>query len=191
MRIQSLNQEHVAIVHLAEGKIITGHSKIVNKINTTKIEWAVHDIKTKILTTDNDDPEMTALLTWKIDELETNLKQILPKSRRQKRWDALGRAWKWMSGSPDADDLTIINSGIYRVTENNNRQISINENLYDGLNNMTEIINDLITEENKTNKAIKARNDLFNIILHLDIVNPEITKIQNSIALSKLGIINT
>lgn len=175
---------------MAQSKIITGQSKVINKINTTTIERTVHDVKTKILTRQNDDPEMTALLKWKIDELETNLKQIQPRHRRQKRWDALGRAWKWMSGSPDADDLRLINTGIYKVTGNSNRQISINDELYDGLNNMTETVNELIKEENKTHRAVIAGNDLLNIILNLDIINQEVINIQNSITLSKLGIVN-
>lgn len=133
---------------------------------------------------------MTALLKWKIDELETNLKQIQPRHRRQKRWDALGRAWKWMSGSPDADDLRLINSGIFKVTENSNRQISINDEIYDGLNNMTETVNELIKEENITHRAVLAGNSLLNIILNLDIINQEVINIQNSIALSKLGVVN-
>lgn len=89
-------------------------------------------MKTKIIARDNDDSEMTVFLKWKLDELKTNLRQILPKHRRQKRWDALGRAWKWMSGSPDADDLQLINSGINQLTENNNRQTSVNDNIFDG-----------------------------------------------------------
>lgn len=185
-----MNQEHVAIIHIAQSKIITGHSKIINKINTTQIEWAVNDIKTKILTRDNDAPEMTAILKWKIDELQTNLKQIQPKSRRQKRWDALGRAWKWMSGSPDADDLNLINTEIYKVTKNNNLQISINDNLYEGFNNMTEAINELVKEEHKIYDIVTEGNNLFSIILNLDIINQEIIQIQNAIILSKLGIVN-
>lgn len=167
-----------------------GQSKIVNKINTTQIGWAIHDIKTKILTRHNDDAELTALLTWKINELESNLRQIQPKPRRQKRWDALGRAWKWMSGSPDADDLEIINNGINKITDNSNRQITVNDELFDGLNNMTETINELIREENRTHRAVKAGNDLFNIILNLNIINQEIITIQNSITLAKLGVVN-
>lgn len=185
-----MNQEHVAIIHIAQSKIITGHSKIINKINTTQIEWAVNDIKTKILTRDNDAPEMTAILKWKIDELQTNLKQIQPKSRRQKRWDALGRAWKWMSGSPDADDLNLINTEIYKVIKNNNLQISINDNLYEGFNNMTEAINELVKEEHKIYDIVTEGNNLFSIILNLDIINQEIIQIQNAIILSKLGIVN-
>lgn len=125
-----------------------------------------------------------------MDELKTNLEQIRPKHRRQKRWDALGRAWKWMSGSPDADDLEMIDSKIFNVTENNNKQISINDNLYDGLNNMTETINELIKEENRTISVVHAKNNLLRIILNLDIINQEIINIQNSILLAKVGIVN-
>lgn len=169
---------------------MTGYSKILTRINTSRIEQAINDIETKILTRTNDDQETIALLTWKTDELKTNLEQIKPRHRRQKRWDALGRAWKWMSGSPDADDLEMIDSRIFEVTENNNKQISINDDLYDGLINMTETINELIREENKTYTVVQAKNDLLRIILNLDIINQEIINIQNSILLAKVGIVN-
>lgn len=122
--------------------------------------------------------------------MEQNLRQITPKYRRQKRWDSLGRAWKWMSGSPDADDLNMINSGLTRITDNTNKQIQINNEIYDGLNNATDTINYLITVEDKTHELIKSSNGLLKIILNLDIVNQEIIKILNSITFSKLGLVS-
>lgn len=95
-----------------------------------------------------------------------------------------------MSGSPDADDLNLINSGLSKLTTNNNRQISINDDLYDGLNNMTNTINDLIREKDRTFTLTQSSNNLLKIILNLDILNEEIIKIQNSITLSKLGVVN-
>lgn len=104
-----------------------------------------------------------------------------------RRWDALGRAWKWMSGSPDADDLEIINKELNKITDNSNKQININSDLYKGVNNVTETVNKLIVSNEKTNSAI----DLLNIIMNLDILNDEISNIHDSILLAKLDLINS
>ena len=119
-----------------------------------------------------------------------NLNRIRPKYLRQKRWDSLGRAWKWMSGSPDADDLRLISKEINRAADNNNEQITINQNMYNDLENITNTINKLVELDNDVQK--KNLNDkLFMIVfLNLDRINNEIVNIQNSILFSKIKVVN-
>ena len=91
-----------------------------------------------------------------------------------------------MSGSPDADDLKIINQDLNKISDNNNEQITINEELYKGVDNITDSLNQLIVSSRKTSTTI----DLLNIIMNLDILNDEIRNIQEAILLAKLKIIN-
>lgn len=187
-----MNQDHVAVVHVDNCKIIEGHNKIVHEINITKISQTVKDVKTEILLRQGDNDEIISILKRKVLELETNLRRLQPTHKhRTKRWDALGRAWKWMSGSPDADDLKIINNDIEKFTENNNQQIVINDNFYQEIDNITDSINKLISIDNRTSTAIDKEYDLLNIILNLEILNDEVANIQNSILLSKIKLINS
>ena len=84
MIIRNVNQDHVAVVHLENCKIIEGYGKIIHEINVTKISQTVQDVKTKILLRQDDD-EITTTLRQKILEIETNLQQIQPSRRRTKR----------------------------------------------------------------------------------------------------------
>lgn len=41
---------------------------------------------------------------------------------RKKRWETLGQVWKWLSGSPDANDLRIINRTLNSLVNESNKQ---------------------------------------------------------------------
>lgn len=172
-------------MHLEDCKIIEGYKKIVHEVNTTTIELTLLDLKDKILSRQDDEDEISNVLKRKILQVETNINQIKP--RRLRRWDALGRAWKWMSGSPDADDLRIINTDLNKMTDNSNQQIIINDELNQGVNNITDAINKVIISHRKTSTAV----DLLNILMNLDILNNEIDHIQDAILLAKLEMISS
>lgn len=134
-------------------------------------------------------PELTTLLKRKTDDIKNNIKQLKPR-QRPKRWDALGRAWKWMSGSPDADDLEIITKSMNEVVDNSNKQITINDDVFKSLDNLTEITNYLFNITEKNSKHISEESRVLNLILNLDIINQEIENIQEAIILAKLGTVN-
>lgn len=95
-----------------------------------------------------------------------------------------------MSGSPDADDLKMITNGINDIEDNSNKQISINNQVYNSLDNLTETINVLTDLEENNYKIILEENQLIIITINLDIISDELKAIQESIILSKLGLIN-
>lgn len=85
-----------------------------------------------------------------------NLLQIEPEEQKiSKRQDLLGTTWKWLEakarGSPDAQDLRIINSTTNELIIQNNQQFDVNDRLnkkiYDLTKSINKIINSLKTNE--------------------------------------------
>lgn len=173
---------------MGDAKIIRGNKKIVHLINITKIEETVSNFGNNIDTLDIDN-ETKTLLIRKVEGLIKTTTRLKP--TRHRRWDSLGRAWKWMAGSPDADDLTTINSELENLTDNNNKQIILNNDLRDNMENLTGALNSLIKIETENSKSSIIRDNLIKAILTLDTLKEEIDGIQTAITLSKLNIVNS
>ncbi|XP_058454967.1 uncharacterized protein LOC131432615, partial [Malaya genurostris] len=107
-----------------------------------------------------------------------------------KRWGALGRAWKWISGAPDAEDLRMITTGINDVIDNNDRQSSINNQVFGSLDNITETMDKIIAVERDHFKLATEENLILKIFINLDFINKEIEAIHESIVLAMLGIVS-
>lgn len=189
IEIHNVSNDPVVIVKIGEARIIEGYQKFVHAINITDIEQSISQIESHISTVNISHPELITLLKRKTDDLRNNIKQLKPR-RKQKRWDALGRAWKWMSGSPDADDLRIITKGINEMVDNSNKQIKINDQVFDSLGNLTEITNKLINITEQNSKLSSEETQVLHLILNLDIINQEIASIQEAIIFAKLGTVN-
>ncbi|XP_055529040.1 uncharacterized protein LOC129721024 [Wyeomyia smithii] len=116
-----------------------------------------------------------------IDQILNNLISI----KRSKRWDSLG--WKFIAGSPVANDLKIINSSINNLIQNNNAQVKINRELN---LQMKEFVR-------KTTQAISLfntksiENHSINIFLNLKYLHEKLEQIVDSISLAKIGILNS
>ena len=87
-------------------------------------------------------------------QLTTELLKIVdfvkhPKFKRS--LDILGTAWKYLAGSPDHDDINIINTNVDQLTANNNTQIFINNALNNRINKLTKITNDILNITKKDN----------------------------------------
>ncbi|XP_055622793.1 uncharacterized protein LOC129766297 [Toxorhynchites rutilus septentrionalis] len=168
IEIHNVNEEPVAIVKIGEAI-----SKMETHLSTIHISY----------------PDLNRLFDQKVNDLKDRIEQLKPKTR-QRRWDALGRAWKWMSGSPDADDLRLITNEINAAVDNSNKQILINDEMFGNLNNLTEAINELIKAESKSSTLAIEKAQIINLILSLDILNDQVSAIQESIAFAKVGIVN-
>lgn len=119
-----------------------------------------------------------------VNNIKKHITNLTPKRRFKRSIDWLGSAWKWLAGSPDKQDMTIVEDHINNVLRNNNQQVIINQNF----NNK---INEVIRDFNKINKASKSsiedaifnlqhmEEDLKNIIFAIhwskqDIINPQL-----------------
>lgn len=103
--------------------------------------------------------------------------------------NALGTAWKWLSGSPDEEDFRVLTDHINNALENNNNQIIINKVINERMNNITEISNKILA-------LLKSKENIqhdvaINIKYKLQILKDEIVNINYAIHWAKAGIINS
>ncbi len=122
-------------------------------------------------------------LEWDISQnlniIKILMSQLLP-SRNKRGINELGTAWKWLSGTPDHDDLTRIENKINELTENNNKQFTINSRIFQEVQLMTKILNTIVVK-----KESKVRQH------RLQLITLDIQNLIDTITLAKANILNT
>lgn len=194
VRIHDLNQNPIAVVSLGTARISHNYVRIIHRIDVSSIESIIE----KLIVIANEKITRRHILSPLIKSkqeklLKTFEKLKTPNYRRVKRWESLGKAWKYISGSPDAEDLKIINSTTNTLIEQNNKQITINKKFEERINNITKTIsllaNDHNSSYNETLNGFESVSLLFNIdelIKHLEIVEEAITLAKFNIPSSRL-----
>ena len=129
--------------------------------------------------------QFTSLIEDKFVQIENSLKTLLP-IRRQKRWNTIGTVWKIIAGTPDANDLAMINSSINNLVENNNAQLKINLELNQHMKELTFRTKESILLFNSKSAEIHA----IKIFLNLKYLAEKLENIVDSIKLAKVGILN-
>lgn len=114
--------------------------------------------------------------------------------------NALGSAIKLLAGNPDNDDLEIINHSLGTLEKQENllskslsRQIIINEQIQNKINNITDIIkkiNKHIIEQKNNSLVVKVDLEYINLIVNLDILIQILNNIEEQIEFSKLNVLN-
>lgn len=119
----------------------------------------------------------------KIENKILNLKNKKLKTKRSINW--IGSAWKWIAGTPDHHDMEIIDHHINKILKNNNRQVIINSQFCDKINQLIKSFNQLL--KNGKHNVVKIPE---NIILKLQYMDEELTNIAYAIHWAKENIIN-
>lgn len=191
LEIKNLNQDSLLLLHLKNCYIQTGTIKIVHPINLTILEENVNaflEISRKI---DRTLP-MSDLITRRSKQIADNLVQLKPiKTRRQKRWDSLGTAWKWLAGSPDADDLRLINSSMNNLIDQSNEQIKVNNVINERIVKITNTINQLIDHHTSLNTILLKEMDAITLLLSLDATNNILEEIEDTILRARISLPNS
>lgn len=112
--------------------------------------------------------------------------QKLNPNKRQKRWDKVGTIWKYIAGTPDADDLKLINSSINNLVSNNNLQVKINREIALQLKEVAFKTKDAIQKFNSRTTEFHA----IAILENLKFLSQTLGQILDTITLAKLGILN-
>lgn len=129
--------------------------------------------------------QFSSLIHGQFNSIEVALKKLNP-ARRVKRWNTIGTVWKFIAGTPDANDLKIINDSLNDLITNNNNQVRINR----------EISLQMKEALFKTKDAIKLFNEKsaelysINIYFNLKFLQEKLDDILETIMLTKLGILN-
>ncbi|XP_055633023.1 uncharacterized protein LOC129773441 [Toxorhynchites rutilus septentrionalis] len=191
LRIHDLRQNRVIILPLGPARISHSYLRIVHPIELDPIEEVVNDLFTKVQVIVTQDQILSPMLEAKIEKLMLTFKKLSPMNNRTKRWDSLGRAWKYISERPDADDVRAgltINSTINNIVKEENKQIKINTGIDSKIRNITRAINVLISNhENLTSKINKGFNSV-NLLFNIDELTQQIETIEEAITLARFNI---
>ena len=140
LHIHNLNDNPVAIIPFGNARIQTGYIRIINPIDLSEIENTIKNIQNVAVKQEIFIP-LQKLIEAKKQRLDSSFLKLKPVKFRPKRLDMIDTVWKHIGGSPDAEDLRIIERSLNQLTTENNKQILINNAIEQRLNNITEIIN--------------------------------------------------
>ena len=189
LQIHNLHENPILLMKTKYCKIQTGVSKIIHPINLTSIQDSIESLVSIGYNSLAKDNPLGNIIWYKTKKLYSSFHQIKPQHHhRERRWDTLGSAWKWIAGSPDADDLRIINSTLTNLIDENNRQYQVNENINHRLTQLTEAINNVIDRVN-SDTTITKEIEAITIIMNIDIIEKTIEDIQDAIIWSKSSLI--
>lgn len=135
---------------------------------------------------------LSNVLKIKVHKLHSIIAKVKP-IYRNRRWEVLGKVWKYVSGSPDAEDLTVINATMNSLINQNDKQIRINDAIEHRINNITQKLNSLLKyQDNFTSETIDGFNSVklvFNLdelIYQLEIIEEAITLARRNIPSSRI-----
>ncbi|XP_055645603.1 uncharacterized protein LOC129782449 [Toxorhynchites rutilus septentrionalis] len=188
LEIKNLNQDPILLLHLKHCYIQTGIIKIVHPINLTILEENANTFLEISRRIDRTSP-ISDLIIRKSKQIADSLIQLKPiKSRRQKRWDSIGTAWKWIAGSPDAEDLRLINSSLNDLIDQSNEQLKANHVINERITAITNNINQLIDHHTSLNTILLKEMDAITLLLSLDATNNILEEIEDTILRSRVSL---
>ncbi|XP_050072604.1 uncharacterized protein LOC126560690 [Anopheles maculipalpis] len=120
--------------------------------------------------------------------LQDTFAKIKPFVNRQKRWDTLGKIWKWIAGTPDADDLHVINSTMNSLIAESNKQIIINQGFNDRLKQITDVANQVVNIENECYESHQVEIRKLILLSNINMLQEKLDVIEDAILLVKHGI---
>ncbi|XP_062555573.1 uncharacterized protein LOC134220510 [Armigeres subalbatus] len=186
LEINDLHHNPLLMLKEQNCYIQTGIIKILHPINLTMLEINVAlflEFSRKI---DQDLP-MSNLILRKSRQLADNLYKLKPVRRnRHKRWDSIGKGWKWLAGTPDADDLRIINSTFNALVDQSNEQIKINRVINERISKITNTVNQLTS----VNNILLKETDAITLLLSLDTMNNILEEIEDAILRARVSLSN-
>lgn len=187
IRVHDLNRNPIAIIPLGEARLSNSYLRIVHPINLKQLGDYIAEIDDVAQDAIKNDKPLSNILKIKLHRLNTIISKVKP-ANRNKRWETLGKAWKYISGSPDAEDLKIINATTNSLIDQNDRQIRINIAIEHRLKNITEKLNSLIKYQDNLTAGALDGFDSVNIIFNLDELIYQLEIIEEAITLARKNI---
>lgn len=174
------------MILLGSIRICNKHIKFLHKIDLSEIENTIHKLRIEAEDKITKNHLLSPLNQVKIAKLYQTFWKIKPSySKRVKRWESIGRVWKYISGIPDADDLRIINSTKKSLIDQNDKQISINHDFGDMI---TKIANIMISNNNNLTSTTIEGFESINLLFNLDELSHQLEIIEEAISLARLSI---
>lgn len=187
IKVHDFNQNPLAIIPLGKAKIQLGNVRIIQPINFTQFEDIIQNFD-EILTTNKFNGQLYQLLKKKHTILYNTYYKLKPITHRRKRWDTIGTVWKWIAGSPDAEDLRVINSTMNNLIDSNNQQVLINNAIDTRIQHISKSTNNLLELNFKTQLEHQREMHILTTILNMDAVQQQLEILEDAVLLAKHGI---
>ncbi|XP_058820500.1 uncharacterized protein LOC131682778 [Topomyia yanbarensis] len=188
LTIRNLQNDLILMQKTTLCQIQTGNIRIVHPINITEIEVTINLLTNLVYHKQRKNNALIELSKHKIRELYSNFVQIKPAShQRHRRMDAIGTMWKWIAGSPDAEDSRIIYSNLNQLINENNHQVKINNQIDKRISALTNTINQIIDKQ-QINQIVLDELDVITTIINIDTLNKIITSIQEAMLFSRIHV---
>lgn len=165
------------------GRIQYQYYYYIHHFNIEALRLHIVDLRNKFEEIERN--QFSEIIIQKFDDINDSLGKVIH-SKRQKRWDAVGTVWKFIAGSPDANDLKLINSSINNLVYSNNKQVKINRE-------MTLQLKETVFKTKQAIQLFRSKSSelhSINILFNLKDLNYKVENIIETIMLAKLGILN-
>ncbi|KAH8323677.1 hypothetical protein KR067_009813 [Drosophila pandora] len=132
------------VVPLQQGGVwrINGMFKLVHVIDISRMMQLVDETSRDAATLT--DQRINTITRHYLEQAAEGMNRVMrPTSRRARAVNWLGSAWKWIAGSPDAEDWNAVLNSEKMITENINQQIRINARLFDASHKSIQELNDV------------------------------------------------
>lgn len=159
---------------LADGEVT-----LIHHVNITQIHQVIEEY-TYVTKEHLRDSPFSVELGDKVDKLNDLFLKIY--TPRVKRWETIGKVWKWISGSPDADDLRAINQTTNNIINEENKQIIINKQFRMRINKLETQLDDI-------SKATDVIHIYLKLSHSLEYFKQDLEHITQAISFAKQGII--
>lgn len=187
--IENLHNNPLLLIKERECKIQVGTIKIIHPINMTVIENTIETLTSASHRKLESTNPLTNIIKFKIQQLYTTFYGLKPQRHRSRRWDFIGTAIKFIAGTPDAEDLRIVNSTMNELIDQNNAQLKVNMQLSERISRLTSTINGIV-ENSLANKIILDEVETITTILNIDNINQLLDNIQDAVTLSKSSLVS-
>lgn len=170
LQIMHVSNDPIVQIKITDCKIQTGAIKIIHPVNLARIEESIEILTNSFYNKLTPTNPLQEVIKFRIKKLYSTLYGLKPEqTRRHRRWDSIGTTWKWIAGSPDAQDLHIINSTMNDIINQNNQQYRINDNINNRITQLTQSINQIASSIND-NKATLGILDAITTMLNIDVI---------------------
>ena len=185
--IHDITNNPLAVIPLGQARVKTGNIRIIHLIKIDHLEQVLISNDAELKHHVNDNP-LYNIIKLKVNKLHETFNKIRPHANRERRWDTIGTIWKWIAGTPDAEDLRVINSTINSLIEQNSQQVLINDEIDKRLYDITRIANSVLQLEEE--RFHQRSNEIIQLIIisNLDTLQNYLETLEDAILLAKHGI---
>lgn len=190
LNIIHLTNDPIVQIRERNCKIQTGSIKIIHPINLARIEETAELVTNAFYNKLTHTNPLQEVIKYRIKKLYSTLYGLKPhQTRRHRRWNSIGTAWKWIAGSPDAQDLAIINSTINEIIDQNNFQFRINNNIDSRITQLTQAVNEIAGSLNKEKDRLDTL-EAITTMLNINVIIELLDNIQEAVTLTKISVTN-